>query len=110
MSCNQTGEVLEAGIGRRPVHLRNFEVMHGHKHNRDHLSIFCGPVSVERWKDCRCASVTEKFNAGDCLLIKADWFHEITPLADDVKFLCVFASPNSESLQDAYWDVAEARP
>jgi quercetin dioxygenase-like cupin family protein len=115
LTCNQDGasEQFLGGLGIRTVRLpKKGHVIHGHKHNQDHVTFVArGSVSVRRWKDdCGCDSEIEQtFVAGEFLNIEADWRHEITALEDDTIFHCVFSSPDSKSLDDAVWDMAEAR-
>jgi quercetin dioxygenase-like cupin family protein len=117
LTCNQDGAserfYRDSQAGLRTVKLKKRgEVIHGHKHNKAHLTIMAaGSVHVRSWNDgCGCGEGVEyTLGLGDVLEIKADWFHEITALEDNTIYHCTFFSPDSKSLEDAVWDMAEAR-
>lgn len=91
-------EVLRFGpIGDfyiRPNHLGPNDVHEGHAHFADHLSLVtAGPVRV----DAHLPGTEERWsavlNAGDALVVKADWWHTFRPMGAPVSWFCIFHTP-----------------
>lgn len=77
--------------------LRAGEVHDGHEHHIDHVTLVAqGGIRVKwrRYKDGEVVAFGEKdFQAPTFVTIRADTHHEITALADDTVWMCLFAVP-----------------
>lgn len=82
-------------------HMAKGQVIDGHEHNFDHTSIvFTGAVSVVATGPDGQVKKGE-FRAPAHFLVRADWTHKITALADDTTFWCVYAhrTPQGDVVQ-----------
>lgn len=74
----------------------------GHKHNFDHMTIvFKGTINVKAVLPSG-EKINQDYTAPDFFLVKRDVEHEITALAPDTEFWCVFArdaKDNAEAYQ-----------
>ncbi len=74
------------------------EVHDGHEHHLDHVTLVAQGAIRVRWrrynKRGEVIAFGEKdFHAPTFLTIRADTHHEVTALADDTVWMCVFAVP-----------------
>jgi hypothetical protein len=77
------------------------DVTHGHTHNFDHTTVvFRGAVHVRATLP-NGAVIERDFTAPAHFLVRADVEHEITALADDTVYWCVYAH------RDAQGDVVQ---
>lgn len=84
-------------------------VVHGHKHNFDHLTLCWGGRIHIKALLPEGRTVETTVEPGDYRLIKAGVEHEITALDDGARFLCIYAhrEPQGDVVQH-YTGWAEA--
>lgn len=110
MSCHNTAERVSGNIFIRPNLLAKAgDVTHGHRHNFDHTTIvFTGAVHVKA--TLPDGTLLERdFVAPDSFLVKADVEHEITAIADNTIYWCVYAHRTSQgevSVEHTGWEIA----
>lgn len=91
-------EYASGNIYIRTNHMeRRGEVLPGHKHNFDHHTlVVAGGIRVRRRAPDGTEDEVESWAGELGLLIKAECEHEITALADETLFLCVYAHRNPQ--------------
>ena len=85
----------------RPHNMRDGEMLQGHTHNFDHVTIvFTGKVRVNAVVSGK--TVTAEFTAPAHFLVKAEVEHEITALQDGTCVWCVYAhrTPQADVVQE----------
>lgn len=92
-----TIEFISGNIFIRPHRLGKGDVIVGHIHQFDHTSIvFTGKVHVSAvLPDGR--TVERDFEAPAHFLVRAEVKHEITGLAEDTQFWCVYSHRNPQA-------------
>lgn len=64
----------------------------GHKHHYDHLSILSsGKVRVDIINPITKELVQKEYEAPATIIVRKDYFHNVTALSDDVTWYCIFA-------------------
>jgi hypothetical protein len=102
MSCLQSGEHECGGLFFRPFVLDQRvpgqDVIPGHEHVVDHVT-FIGHGRVHVYAECAggCAKPIDlELDAGQSVLVKANWRHRLTPVTETASGVCIFraAEPN----------------
>lgn len=109
-SCNREGPF--GNVFFRPmVFAKAGDVHHGHCHHYDHVTfVYSGAVEVHAF-DVDMATqkpkgepINRQFLAPAMLLIKKNWMHRITALADDTAATCIYALRDASGDVVGHWD------
>ncbi len=96
MTCLQKSEQPIGELRLRRVTMNVGQVLHGHRHVRDHVTILhTGKIHILATCDQGCKKEIDLLHPGDSYNVPKNWTHEITALEDNTVYTCMFVRLNA---------------